>query len=110
MAARHGDLHVVVNVMIPSNLSDSQREQLRGFAESANGENYPAERERWRRIVRPHPRCVSRLIRLAIRCRRDDAEAALAELLELAPGGIEEVDEPEGRERRRRVRDLRRAG
>jgi molecular chaperone DnaJ len=42
---RHGDLHVVVNVMIPSNLSDSQRELLRGFAESANGENYPAERD-----------------------------------------------------------------
>jgi molecular chaperone DnaJ len=41
---RHGDLHVVVNVMIPSNLSDSQRELLRGFAESANGENYPPER------------------------------------------------------------------
>ena len=36
------------------------------------------------------------MIRLAIRCRRVDAEAALAELLELAPGGIEEVDEPGG--------------
>jgi ribosomal protein L11 methyltransferase len=36
------------------------------------------------------------LIRLAIRCRRDEAEAALAELLELAPGGVEEVDEPGG--------------
>ena len=52
---RRGDLHVVVNVMIPSNLSDEQRELLRRFAESANGENYPAERER-RRAVRPHPR------------------------------------------------------
>jgi ribosomal protein L11 methyltransferase len=36
------------------------------------------------------------LIRLAVRCRRDDAEVALAELLELAPGGVEEIDEPEG--------------
>jgi ribosomal protein L11 methyltransferase len=36
------------------------------------------------------------LIRLAIRCRRDEAEAALAELLELAPGGVEEVDAPGG--------------
>jgi ribosomal protein L11 methyltransferase len=36
------------------------------------------------------------LIRLALRCRRVDAEAALAELLELAPGGVEEVDEPGG--------------
>ena len=36
------------------------------------------------------------MIRLAIRCRRDRAEAALAELLELAPGGVEEVDSPNG--------------
>jgi ribosomal protein L11 methyltransferase len=36
------------------------------------------------------------LIRLAVRCRRADAEAALAELLELAPGGVEEVDAPDG--------------
>jgi ribosomal protein L11 methyltransferase len=33
------------------------------------------------------------VIRLAIRCRRADAEAALAELLELAPGGVEEVSD-----------------
>ena len=32
------------------------------------------------------------MIRLALRVRRDDAELALAELLELAPSGIEEVD------------------
>jgi ribosomal protein L11 methyltransferase len=32
------------------------------------------------------------LIRLAIRVRRADAEVALAELLELAPSGVEEVD------------------
>ena len=31
------------------------------------------------------------MIRLAIRCRADDAELVLAELLELAPGGVEEV-------------------
>jgi ribosomal protein L11 methyltransferase len=37
------------------------------------------------------------LIRLAVRCRSADAEAALAELLELAPGGVEEVSEPDGR-------------
>jgi molecular chaperone DnaJ len=38
----HGDLHVVVNVLVPSKLSDEQRELLRRFAESANGETYPA--------------------------------------------------------------------
>jgi ribosomal protein L11 methyltransferase len=36
------------------------------------------------------------LIRLAVRCRRADAERALAELLELAPGGVEEVVDPDG--------------
>jgi molecular chaperone DnaJ len=36
-----GDLHVVVNVMVPRNLSDDQRELLQRFADSANGENYP---------------------------------------------------------------------
>jgi ribosomal protein L11 methyltransferase len=37
------------------------------------------------------------LIRLALRCRREDAEPVLAELLELAPTGVEEVSEPDGR-------------
>ena len=32
------------------------------------------------------------MIRLALRVRREDAELVLAELLELAPGGVEEVD------------------
>ncbi|MDX6641112.1 MAG: ribosomal protein methyltransferase [Solirubrobacteraceae bacterium] len=32
------------------------------------------------------------MLRLAVRVRREDAELALAELLELAPGGVEEVD------------------
>jgi ribosomal protein L11 methyltransferase len=38
------------------------------------------------------------LIRLAVRCRLDEAEAALAELLALAPNGIEEVRAPGGDE------------
>jgi ribosomal protein L11 methyltransferase len=36
------------------------------------------------------------LIRLAVRCRRSEAELALADLLELAPGGVEEVEAPNG--------------
>lgn len=32
------------------------------------------------------------MLRVAVRVRREDAEIALAELLELAPGGVEEVD------------------
>ena len=35
------------------------------------------------------------MIRLAIRVARADAEIALAELLELAPAGVEEVDRGE---------------
>jgi ribosomal protein L11 methyltransferase len=36
------------------------------------------------------------MLRLAIRVRRDEADLVLAELLELAPNGVEEVDLPEG--------------
>ena len=32
------------------------------------------------------------MLRLAVRVRRDDAEIVLAELLSLAPSGVEEVD------------------
>jgi ribosomal protein L11 methyltransferase len=37
------------------------------------------------------------LIRLAVRCAAEQAETVLAELLELAPGGVEQVDAPDGR-------------
>jgi molecular chaperone DnaJ len=43
---RRGDLHVAVNVMVPRNLNDEQRDLLQRFAESTNGENYPADGER----------------------------------------------------------------
>jgi ribosomal protein L11 methyltransferase len=38
------------------------------------------------------------VIRLALRCRAEQAEAVLAELLEVAPSGVEEVDAPGGRD------------
>jgi ribosomal protein L11 methyltransferase len=38
------------------------------------------------------------LIRLAVRCPAERAEAVLAELLEVAPGGVEQVDAPDGLE------------
>jgi molecular chaperone DnaJ len=41
-----GDLHVAVNVMVPRNLNEEQRELLEQFAGSANGENYPVDEER----------------------------------------------------------------
>jgi molecular chaperone DnaJ len=42
---RRGDMHVVMNVMIPSNLSDEQRDLLRRFADSANGDTYETRHE-----------------------------------------------------------------
>jgi molecular chaperone DnaJ len=42
---RRGDLHVVMNVLIPSNLSEDQRDLLRRFADSANGETYETRPE-----------------------------------------------------------------
>ena len=36
------------------------------------------------------------MIRLAVRVRREDAELVLAELLELAPSGVEEAELGEG--------------
>ena len=82
--------------MIPSHLTDEQRELLRRFEESANGETYASKHGDG--PVRPHPPGVSRLIRLAVRCRAQQAEMVLAELLELAPGGFEQVDAPDGRQ------------
>jgi molecular chaperone DnaJ len=40
---RRGDLHVVVSVLVPRNLTDEQRELLQRFAESADGDTYPVE-------------------------------------------------------------------
>ena len=36
------------------------------------------------------------MIRLALRCRASEAETVLADLLEIAPGGVEEVSDPDG--------------
>jgi molecular chaperone DnaJ len=45
LRGRHkGDLHVVVNVLVPTRLDDEQRELLERFAESANGETYPEDK------------------------------------------------------------------
>ena len=38
------------------------------------------------------------MIRLALRCRAEQAETVLAELLEVAPSGVEQVEAPNGRE------------
>ncbi len=38
----NGDLHVVVNVLVPNRLNDEQRDLLERFRQSANGDTYPA--------------------------------------------------------------------
>jgi molecular chaperone DnaJ len=43
---RRGDLHVAVNVMVPRNLTEEQRELLQRLAQATNGDNYPAYGER----------------------------------------------------------------
>ena len=49
------------------------------------------------------------MIRLAIRVRRESAELVLAELIELAPSGVEELDDRRRADRVRRLRRCRRA-
>jgi ribosomal protein L11 methyltransferase len=48
------------------------------------------------RLPDERPQPPSRVIRLAVRVRHDDAEVVLAQLLELAPSGVEETEVGEG--------------
>ena len=89
---RQGDLRVVVNVVIPRHLNAEQRDLLERLAESIGPENLaPPDEEHG--VFAKLKRALRGVIRLAIRVRRADAEVALAELLELAPSGVEEVDD-----------------
>ncbi len=76
------------DVYVPAELSDEQRELVEQLDESLeSGEPARATGDRrWRRRAAPR----ARLIRLAVRCRPELAERVLAELVELAPGGVEE--------------------
>ena len=99
-AGRRGDLRVVVNVVVPRKLTREQRALVEQLADSMT-DGQPAVR----RVVL-EAQAAARMIRLAVRVRREHAEIALAELLELAPRRRRG-----GRPRRpRRVRGLRRAG
>ena len=84
-----GNLRVVVNVVIPRRLNDEQRELLEQLSGTLTEENLRSGgvdvREAAARAGQPG--CV---IRLAVRVRRAQAELVLAELLELAPAGVEE--------------------
>ena len=89
---RHGDLRVVVNVITPRNLTPAQRELLEQLnATLTPREPRTATRACSRSCVAPSTSSGA-MLRLAVRVRRADAELVLAELLELAPSGVEEVD------------------
>ena len=89
-AARgRGDQQVVLNVVIPRNLSERQRELLDGAARLAR-RRQPARAGR--RVDRRQAAPRVPLIRLAFRAPAEAAEQVLAALLELAPAGFEQVD------------------
>jgi hypothetical protein len=83
---RTGDLHVHVNVVIPRKLTRKQRDLLEQLADSLTDNNLNADDG----DARQAQARAGGMIRLAVRVARADAEAVLAELLELAPGGLEE--------------------
>ena len=100
---RRGNQRVILNVVVPTNLSEEQRElaeRLDGSLE--DGEPRPAP---GRGHLQPRPPGL-RLIRLAVRCPPEQADLVLAELTVLAP----ERGRGGARARLRRVRDLRRRG
>ena len=86
---RRGDQRVVVNVVIPRNLTARQRELLEELRDSLTDENLAEPR---RRVAARQGQARVPLIRLAVRAPAEDAERVLAELLELAPAGVEQVD------------------
>ena len=101
---RRGDQRLVFNVIVPAQPHRGAAGRWRrGSTRRSSPENL--EPERGGGIFSPRPARL-RLIRLAVRCRPEQAELVLAELTVLAPNGVEEERGP----RLRRVRDLRRRG
>ena len=93
---RRGDLHVVMNVLIPSNLDDDQRDLLRRFADSTNGDTYEA---------RPGRACSTASGRRSEvdpargpLPRRAGARPCLPSCSRWRPSGVEQIDAPDGLE------------
>ncbi len=86
-----GDQRFVFNVIVPTNLSEGQRDQARDLDATLTEENL--EDRQGRRLLLAGAAGV-RLIRLAVRCRPEQAEPVLAELSVLAPNGVEEERGP----------------
>ena len=105
-AGAHGDLRVVVNVVIPRHLSREQRELLEQLADSLTDHNLRTDEGVFGKLKRAFGGLTSELSRAPARGPRprEHAELVLAELLELAP---ERRRGGRRRRRRRRVRGLR---
>ena len=89
---RTGDLRVVVNVVIPRHLSKEQRELVEQLADSMTDHNLRTDEGVFGKLKRAFGGlAATRMLRLAVRVRREQAEIVLAELLALAPSGVEEV-------------------
>ncbi len=74
---RRGNQHVVFELVVPTDLDDDQREAAERLAEALGQQDASAE-----------------MIRLAVRCAPEYAEPVMANLLELAPNGLEEERGP----------------
>ena len=88
---RRGNQRVILNVIVPTNLSDEQREIAERLDETLEPDNLGPHAGRGH--LQPRPPGL-RLIRLAVRCTPDLAELVLAELTVLAPNGVEEERGP----------------
>ena len=86
---RRGDQQVVLNVVIPRNLTRAPARAARRAARVAHGGQPPRAAAR---VAAVEGQAGTALIRLAIRAPAEHAEPVLAELLELAPAGLEQVD------------------
>ena len=92
-AAARGDLRVVVNVVIPRHLKREQRELLEQLADIADRATTSAPtRACSASSGAPSAADRGRCCGSRSGSRREQAELVLAELLELAPSGVEEVD------------------
>ena len=81
----------ILDVFVPTNLSDEQRELAERLDETLEDGNL--EPRHGERPLRPRAPGL-RLIRLAVRCAPEQADLVLAELTVLAPNGVEEERGP----------------
>ena len=93
---RRGDQRIVVEVVVPTNLSEEQREIGRAPRRHARGPTTSGRSTATASSAasaKPSGR-RSAVIRLAVRCSPDQADLVLAELTVLAPNGVEEERGP----------------